>query len=112
MVEAPQGPHVLAAVGLSIYLSGLQTAPPACVLLWSGVVWCVVAPGASKVLAGLQTFKVKYAEARAKEHPELQSLYTDKIAAMKQAGKTHRWHRWLGTTVWDLNLASGQRQAV
>lgn len=55
------------------------------------LVSCVAATGASKVVAGLQTFKVKYAEARAKDHPELQSVYTDKIAAMKKAGETHRW---------------------
>jgi hypothetical protein len=47
---------------------------------------CVCA-GAAKLLGGLQTFKVKYAEARAKDHPELAQLYADKIAAMKAAGE-------------------------
>lgn len=50
--------------------------------------WCAgVCSGAAKVLGGLQTFKVKYAEARAKDHPELAQVYTDKIAAMKAAGE-------------------------
>ena len=41
-------------------------------------------------MGGLQTFKVKYAEARAKEHPELQSVYVDKIAGLKAAGESGR----------------------
>ena len=42
--------------------------------------------GAAKLLGGLQQFKIKYAEARAKEHPELQQVYADKVAAMKAVG--------------------------
>lgn len=45
-----------------------------------------ICAGAAKLLGGLQQFKIKYAEARAKEHPELQQVYADKIAAMKAAG--------------------------
>jgi hypothetical protein len=46
-----------------------------------------VCAGAAKLLGGLQTFKVRYAEARAKDHPELAQLYADKIKAMKAAGE-------------------------
>lgn len=49
---------------------------------------CGVAAGAGKLLAPLQTFKLKYAEARAKEHPELQQVYADKIAGLKAAGES------------------------
>jgi hypothetical protein len=50
--------------------------------------WCVVvvAAGAAKLLGKLQEFKLQYAAARAKEHPELQQVYADKIAAMKATG--------------------------
>lgn len=62
---------------------------------WRGVcnvgcglfVLCVLCAGAAKLLGTLQEFKVKYAEARAKEHPELQAVYTEKVAAMKKAGE-------------------------
>lgn len=43
-------------------------------------------PGAASLIGSLQAFKVKYAEARAKEHPELQAVYAAKIAAMQAAG--------------------------
>lgn len=49
-----------------------------------------VAAGAAKLVGGLQTFKVKYAEARAKAHPELQQVYADKIAGLKAAGEPGR----------------------
>lgn len=54
-------------------------------VLWA--VGCGLCAGAAKLLGTLQEFKVKYAEARAKEHPELQAVYTDKVAAMKKAGE-------------------------
>lgn len=38
------------------------------------------------MLGKLQEFKLKYAAARAKEHPELQQVYADKIAGMKATG--------------------------
>ena len=53
---------------------------PVCVCL------CDICAGAAKLIGSLQTFKVKYAEARAKEHPELQAVYQDKIKGMKAAG--------------------------
>lgn len=42
------------------------------------------------MVGSLQTFKVKYAEARAKEHPELAQVYADKIAGLKAAGEPGR----------------------
>lgn len=50
--------------------------------------WPAPAPaGAAGLVASLQDFKVRYAEARAKDHPELQQVYADKISAMKAAGE-------------------------
>jgi len=43
-------------------------------------------PGTAKVLQGLQDYKIKYAEARAKQHPELAQVYAEKIEGMKKAG--------------------------
>lgn len=60
-------------------------------------VCCVLCAGAAKLLGSLQEFKVKYAEARAKEHPELQAVYTEKVAAMKKAGGAARGGRGKGT---------------
>lgn len=42
--------------------------------------------GAAKVLGLLQTFKVGYAQARAREHPELQQAYADKVKGLQAAG--------------------------
>eukprot|EP00878_Enallax_costatus_P004115 GHUV01004343.1.p1 GENE.GHUV01004343.1~~GHUV01004343.1.p1 ORF type:complete len:195 (+),score=74.61 GHUV01004343.1:238-822(+) len=42
-------------------------------------------PGAAKLLGKLQTYKIRYAEARAKEHPELREVYNSKIESLKAA---------------------------
>jgi hypothetical protein len=39
------------------------------------------------VLQGLQDYKIKYAEARAKQNPDLAQVYSDKIAGIKAAGE-------------------------
>lgn len=39
-----------------------------------------------QILSTLQTFKLKYAEARAKENPELRDVYMNKIKSIKEAG--------------------------
>jgi glutathione S-transferase len=41
--------------------------------------------GSAKLLSRLQEFKVKYAEARAQERPDLRDVYDKKIKALKQA---------------------------
>lgn len=50
------------------------------------MVKCVIA-GAGKLIGKLQTYKIKYAEARAKEHPELSDVYNNKIKSMQAAGR-------------------------
>eukprot|EP00879_Flechtneria_rotunda_P013342 GHRR01013932.1.p1 GENE.GHRR01013932.1~~GHRR01013932.1.p1 ORF type:complete len:174 (+),score=85.15 GHRR01013932.1:450-971(+) len=42
-------------------------------------------PGTGKLLGKLQVYKIKYAEARAKEHPALAATYQDKIKGIKAA---------------------------
>lgn len=44
--------------------------------------------GSGKLLSKLQAFKVKYAEARAQERPDLREVYDKKIKMLKEAGKT------------------------
>lgn len=41
--------------------------------------------GAAKVLGGLQSFKINYAEARAKENPDLRDVYSHKIKSMQDS---------------------------
>ncbi|WIA34352.1 hypothetical protein OEZ86_012689 [Tetradesmus obliquus] len=45
-------------------------------------------PGAAKLLGKLTDFKMKYAEARAAQHPELKDTYSSKIQSMKAADAT------------------------
>lgn len=42
-------------------------------------------PGTAKLLGGITNFKIKFAEARAKENPDLADTYAKKIASMKAA---------------------------
>jgi hypothetical protein len=46
---------------------------------------CCVA-GAAKLLGKLTDFKMKYAQARSAQHPELKDTYDSKIKSMKAAG--------------------------
>jgi hypothetical protein len=43
--------------------------------------------GAAKLLGKLTDFKMKYAQARAAQHPELKHTYDSKIKSMKAAGE-------------------------
>eukprot|EP00775_Hariotina_reticulata_P011250 gene11250-11399_t len=54
---------------------------------WDGNLFLAAnsAPGAAKVLAGLQSFKIHYAEARAKENPDLRDVYSHKIKSMQDS---------------------------
>lgn len=53
---------------------------------FSSVVLAATLAGAAKLLQKLTQFKVKYAEARAKQRPDLQEVYDKKIQGLKAAG--------------------------
>ncbi|GBF89455.1 TCHQD class glutathione S-transferase [Raphidocelis subcapitata] len=53
---------------------------------WDGNLYAAGnAPSAAKLLGSITAFKIKFAEARAKENPELAGTYAKKIAGMKAA---------------------------
>lgn len=53
---------------------------------WDGNLYAAGnAPSAAKLLGSITAFKIKFAEARAKERPDLADTYAKKIAAMKAA---------------------------
>jgi hypothetical protein len=60
-------------------LSPAQLKPVPFVLL-------LLCPGTNKVLGSLGDYRIKYAAARAKQHPDMAAVYEAKIAAMKKAG--------------------------
>jgi hypothetical protein len=47
----------------------------------------LLSPGAAKVLGALGDYRIKYAAARAKQHPDMAAVYEAKIASMKNAGE-------------------------
>lgn len=54
---------------------------------WDGNLFVAAntSPGAAKVFATMTDYRIKYAQARAKEHPDLAAVYEAKIASMQKA---------------------------
>lgn len=58
---------------------------------WDGNLYAAGnAPSAAKLLGAITDFKIKFAEARAKEHPDLADTYAKKVASMKAAAEEGR----------------------